>query len=354
MSISRRKFLSQAAVAALATLGVSSRAAPSVSKRSDLGIVTYAFLLHQKASKGTKKGLDYNEPLGYLEACHQVGAGGVQFSFGERSAKDAAQFRRQAERWAMRVEAIVTLPKDETELPRFEQQVLCATQSGATVARTTMLPGRRYEEFKTRAAFETACAHGLHSVQLAEPIAARHHLRLALENHKDHLVAEKLELLKRVSSEYVGLCVDVSNNFALCEDPVETVRAFAPWALTVHFKDQVLQECEEGFWLMDVALGEGFLPLRQFVQVLRQAKPDLHFNLEVITRDPIKVPVRTDSYWATFPDRPRTDAEPMLRLAKEKGKPLPLVSSLSPEQQLSLEQSNIEKSIAYARDELGL
>jgi sugar phosphate isomerase/epimerase len=319
-----------------------------------MGIVTYAFLLHQKASKEAKQGLDYNDPFGYLEACHRAGAGGVQFPFGERSAEYATQFRRRAERSAMRVEAIVTLPKDETELPRFEKQVLCATQSGATVARTTMLPGRRYEEFKTRAAFDTACAQGLRSLQLAEPVAARHRLRLALENHKDHLVAEKLEVLKRLSSEYVGLCVDVLNNFALCQDLLETVRAFAPWALTVHFKDQAIQECEEGFWLMDVALGEGFLPLKQMVQILRQAKPNVPFNLEVITRDPIKVPVRADSYWATFPDRPRADAEPMLHLAKEKGRPLPLVSSLSPERQLSLEQSNIEKSIAYARDELGL
>src|ERR1051326_8139796 len=303
MQITRRSFLSRVAVAAVAPAWLSSCATPRASQRSEMGIVTYAFQLHLKASKGAKTGLDYNDPFGYLEACQRAGAGGVQFPFGERSADDCAKFRRQAEQSAMRVEAIVTLPRDEIELPRFEKQVLCATQSGATVARTTMLPGRRYEEFKTRAAFATACAQGLRSLQLAEPVAARHPLRLALENHKDHLVAEKLEVLKRISSEYVGLCVDVLNNFALCEDLVETVRAFAPWALTVHFKDEALQECEEGFWLTDVALGEGFLPLKQFVQVLRRAKPNLPFNLEVITRDPIKVPVRSDSYWATFPGR---------------------------------------------------
>ncbi len=278
----------------------------------------------------------------------------MQFPFGERSVDDCAKFRRQAERLGMRVEAIVSLPKDETELTRFEKQVVCATQSGAKVARTTMLPGRRYEEFKTRVAYETACAQGLKSLQLAEPIAARHRLRLAAENHKDHLSGEKIEVLKRISSEYVGLCVDVLNNFALCEDPVETARSLAPWALTVHFKDEAIQECEEGFWLMDVALGEGFLPLKQIAQVLRQAKPNVPFNLEVITRDAIKVPVRTEAYWATFPGRRHTEAEPMLRLAKEKERPLPLVSKLSPEHQLSLEQSNVEKSIAYARDVLGL
>src|SRR5215831_7100601 len=70
MYFTRRKFLARAAVAAVATGCISSRATPRASKRSGMGIVTYAFLLHQKATKGAGTGLDYNEPLGYLEACH--------------------------------------------------------------------------------------------------------------------------------------------------------------------------------------------------------------------------------------------------------------------------------------------
>src|SRR5213080_3836043 len=128
--LTRRKFLVRAAVAAVAPVGVSSAAALGASRRSDMGIVTYAFLLHQKASRGAGAGLDYNEPFGHLEASHRAGAGGVQFPFGERSADDSAKFRRQAERLGMRVEAIVSLPKDEAELARFEKQVVCATQSG--------------------------------------------------------------------------------------------------------------------------------------------------------------------------------------------------------------------------------
>ena len=332
--------------------GFARAAAPP--QRTRLGIVTHSFGLHQKASKGAKSSLAYNDPLGQLEACHQLGAGGVQFPFGELAPDKAAKFRQQAEQWEIRVEAIVNLPKDQTEVARFEKQVLAAARTGAKWARTTMLPGRRYEQFKTREEFDRACAQGLHSLQLAEPIAARHRLRLAVENHKDHLTTEKLEVLKKISSEYVGLCVDVSNNFALCEDPVETVRAFAPWTLTVHIKDHAIEECAEGFWLTDVALGNGFLPLKPIVEILRQAKPEIPFNLEVITRDPIQVPVRTDAYWATFPGRPRSDADPMLRLAREKGaaQPLPRVSKLASADQLSLEQQNLEQSLNYAREHL--
>ena len=218
-----------------------------------------------------------------------------------------------------------------------------------------MLPGRRYEQFQTRMAYERACEQALRSLRLAEPVAARHKFRLALENHKDHLVAEKLEVLKRISSEYVGLCVDVINNVALLEDPLETARAFAPFALTVHIKDESIRESEDGFWLSDEALGAGFLDLRAIVGILRQVKPDVRFNLETITRDPIQVPVRTEKYWATFPGRPRSAMDPMLKLAKEKGVvQQTLVSRLPPAQQLELERRNVEQSLKFAREQLNL
>jgi 3-oxoisoapionate decarboxylase len=150
------------------------------------------------------------------------------------------------------------------------------------------------------------------------------------------------------------MCVDVSNNFALCEDLFETARVFAPWAVTVHIKDHVIQQCPAGFWIADTALGEGFLPLQALVEILQKAKPGIPFNLEVITRDPILVPVRSDEYWATFTNRPRSDADPMLRVARDKGaaQPLPRVSKLASAEQLSLEQQNLEQSLNYAREHL--
>ena len=92
------------------------------------------------------------------------------------------------------------------------------------------MPGRRYEEFKSLEHFRRAEAAGVRSLELAEPVLARHRFRLAVENHKDHRVAERLRLFEHLGSEWMGACVDVGNNIALLEDPVETVRALAPWA----------------------------------------------------------------------------------------------------------------------------
>ncbi|MCX7826034.1 MAG: sugar phosphate isomerase/epimerase, partial [Verrucomicrobiae bacterium] len=188
------------------------------------------------------------------------------------------------------------------------------------------------------------------------PVLARHKFRLAVENHKDQRVAEKLDTLQRVGSEWIGLCVDVANNFALMEDPLETVRAFAPFAFTVHIKDQAIQPDADGFLLADAALGEGFLDLPPIVKALRDAKPDIRFNLETITRDPIRVPVLTNAYWATLADTPARELARTMSVVKIKSRPtpLPLVSKWPVERQLALEQRTIERSLAYAREQLGL
>ncbi|MBI5396011.1 MAG: sugar phosphate isomerase/epimerase, partial [Verrucomicrobia bacterium] len=91
-------------------------------------------------------------------------------------------------------------------------------------------------------------------------------------------------------------------------------------------------------------------------KALRDAKPDIKFNFETITRDPIKVPVLTAGYWATLADTPARELARTLNVAKTKAHPAPLtlVSKLPMEQQLALEQRNIERSLAYAREQRGL
>ena len=65
--------------------------------------------------------------------------------------------------------------------------------------------------------------------------------------------------------------------------------------------------------------------------------------------------VLTEKYWATFPDLPARDLARTLGMVRTHGaETLPEVGLLPPEEQLALEQANIEASIVYARDELGV
>ena len=328
----------------------------SSTRKTRLGIVSYCLGIRQRLGPSGSGQRGLADPLGLLEYCHRLGAGGIQVALGTRDEAYASQLRRQAEQYEMFVEAVMGLPRNPADVERFEAGVQTAKQSGALAIRVVMMPGRRYERFASADEYRRFSEEGLKSLELAEPVAARHRVRLAVENHKDHRIPERLAVLKHLSSEYVGACVDTGNSFALLEDPIEVVEAYAPWAFAVHLKDQGVREYEEGFLLGDVPLGEGFLDLPKMVGILRGANPQLAFSLELITRDPLQVPCLTDKYWATFEGVSGRDLARTLRTVRAgaSAEPLPRVSQLSAEEQIAREQQNVDKSLSYARDHLGL
>jgi hypothetical protein len=133
------------------------------------------------------------------------------------------------------------------------------------------------------------------------------------------------------------------------------VEAYAPWAFSVHAKDQAVGEYEDGFLFADVPLGKGFLDLKAMVRILRAARPEARYSLEVITRDPLKVPYLTEKYWATFGDVPACDLARTLRTVKAHARTdLPRVSHLPLADQVKREELNVTESLAYARGHLGL
>jgi sugar phosphate isomerase/epimerase len=323
--------------------------------RTRMGIVTYAFGIHQKNQWGGRHpGLA--PALALLEESHELGAAGIQVDLGPKDSTEAPELRSRAESYGMYIEASVAPPKSADDVERFEENIRTAQAAGATLARTVILPGRRYETFKSLDEFRQAERHGLQSLQWAEPVLARHRFRLAVENHKDQRIAEKLHTIKQLNSEYIGLCVDVGNSFTLMEDPIEVVRSYAPLAFTVHFKDQAVRENSDGFWFADVPLGEGFLDLPAMIKILCEGRPDLHFNLELITRDPLNVPMLNDDFWVSMPDTPARDLARVTRVIKAHSSPNPfvVVSQLPVDQQLALELSNVKQSLTHARERLGL
>jgi len=324
-------------------------------KRTGLGIVTYCLNLLRRSQGAAGRTSPLADPLGFLEYCHQLGAGGIQVPLGTRDEAYATQLRNKAETLGMFIEAIAGLPNDRAGVERFDATVRTAKRAGAPTLRVVIIPGRRYERFESAEEFRQFAARGLKSLELAAPVAQRHRIPLAVENHKDQRLDERLDVLRRISSEYVGTCVDVGNSFALMEDPVQVVETYAPWAFSVHLKDQAVRPYEDGFLLADVALGDGFLDLPKMVEILRKAKPEIRFSLEVITRDPLKVPCLTEEFWATFAAVPGRDLARTLRTVRDKAaESLARVSHLPLDQQVKCEEENVRKSLAYARDRLAI
>jgi sugar phosphate isomerase/epimerase len=352
--INRRQALGAlAAAAALAPRTCSP--AEDGEKRTQLGLVLYCCRLRRRALQRGEPPADLYQPENFLKHCRQLGAGGMQAALGVLTGQQARSLREQAEQAGLFVEAIVRPPQERKELERFDAEMQTAAAAGAQAARTTIIPGRRYEYFDSLEMFRRYEAAGRRSLELAAPVAEKHRMPLAVENHKDHRNDERVALLQHIGSEYVGACVDTGNSFALLEDPLETVRALAPWAHSVHLKDQAVQPYEDGFLLGDIPLGKGFLDLKQMIEVLRRAKPAINFSLELITRDPLRVPCLTEKYWATFPDVPGSDLARTLRTVRRGATDnLQQVSSRTPQDQLALEDQNVQQSLDYARSSLGL
>lgn len=354
MFVNRRELLA-ACVAGLPTVLDDFARAASPSEGPRLGMVLYSFNIRAAADRKAKPpGLA--DPLAFVEHCHQRGADGVQVPIGVRDSAYTTKLRERVARYGMYLEGSIRLPQDRADLDRFEAEVRTAQESGVTVLRTVSLAGRRYETFATGTAFREWTDQAWQALTRAVPVIVRHGVALAVENHKDRRAGELVDLLKRLGHRHVGACVDMGNNLALLENPLEVVETLAPWALSVHLKDMAVAEYPEGFLLAEVPLGEGFLDLKKMVEVLRKARPGIHFNLEMITRDPLKVPCLTPKYWATFESLPGRYLAQTLALVRKQAstRPLTRIRELPRDRQLALEEENVRKSVIYARKHLDL
>jgi 3-oxoisoapionate decarboxylase len=350
--ISRREILALAgpASALLASQSTAS-AAPANPRR--MGGAPTAFALHMRASRSG------GPPFDLIEHCHSIGLAGVQTNPPSTDSEAIGEFRARIEGYNMHLICDPRLPRQKSEVDAFDLQVAAFKEAGASAFHAA-LTGRRYEDFDSFEPWKKMFEGIQASVELAEPVLRKHKMRLGLENHKGYRSAEQAAWLKRLGSEYVGVCFDFGNNLALCEDPMDTLRTLLPYAVFAHIKDMAVEEYEDGFLLSEVDMGEGMLDLKQMVRVLRQKDPNFIFELEMITRDPLKIPVFTPKYWATFDDSysplPGRDLARTLVLVRKNRpkKPLPRITGLSPEEQLKSEDQHNLKCIEYARQNLDM
>ncbi len=289
-----------------------------------------------------------------MELAAKVGAAGAHAGMASIDFDWAKKTRRMKEELGMYLEIQTFLPREDPAV--FEHAVQVAKAAGATSLRVVCLLGRRYEMFDRLEDWNTA-VDGFHrQIRAAVLIVEKYKMPLGIENHKDWLVDQQVAVMKQYSSEYLGVCLDTGNNMSLLDDPMETVEKLAPYTFNVHFKDMAVEEYGKGILLSEVPLGEGILDLKRIVATVRRAKPNVFFSLEMITRDPLEVPCLTDKYWATFEGRSGRYLARALSVvqANKPRRPLPRITGLSPEDRLKLEFELVDRSITYAREQLGM
>lgn len=342
--MTRRQILGTAATLAARPL----QSQPAPAQLPNLGGAPAGFPIRTRAGRGGAR------PFDVVEHCHSLGLGVVETRLPGTDPAAVKALREKVEGYRMRLILDVGYPRDESGVAAFDASVKAAAECGA-IALHAAMTGRRYEDMNTLEDFRHDFERCQKSIALAEPILRKHRIRLGVENHKGWRSAEQAAWLKRVSSEWVGVHFDFGNNISLCEEPAVTLRNLLPYVFACHIKDMAVEWYDEGFLLSEVPLGEGCLDIRGMVDTLRKIDPNVPLDLEMITRDPLKIPVFTDKYWVTFDDAysplPGRDFAKIVALVNthKPARPLPRVTGMSPEAQLQLEDECISKSIQYAR-----
>jgi len=332
--MNRRQFLFAAAAAAPL----------AAAERTQMGVATTCYLSFRRP----------RDTYEFLEHCHSNGAGGIQASLSSTDPAFLKKLRARLEQTGMYIEVMSGLPRGDAAA--FEQTVVAAKEVNALCLRAACLGGRRYETFKTMEEWKKFVADSKSAIERALPIVARHKMRLALENHKDWTLDEMVPLIRGASSEYLGVCLDTGNNISLLDDPMAMTEALAPYAFSTHIKDMGVEPYEDGFLLSEVPFGEGYLDIKKIMDIIRRVQPATRMTLEMITRNPLKIPCLTPGYWATFPERSGRHLAHTLSTVRQKAarQPLPRVDHLDKEAQLRLEEDNVRQCLAYSRTNLGV
>jgi len=312
--------------------------------KSPFGIASTAMAVHLSAG-GMR-----DDPVRYLEYLRSIGAGGIQHAV----STDLPRFRQRLEELDMYYEGEARLPARLTDdMSGFEQSVRNSAELGATVMRSVSRPpegraqgGRRYATFTSYDEFKAWEQEANAIVEKCLPIAERYKVAIALENHKDRTSEEHLAFLQRFDSEFLGALIDPGNNLSLMEDVDETLERLGPYAKACSLKDMGVAPYAEGFLLSEVQFGTGMSDQKKIFETLRQHNPKIHPTTELITRDPLQIPVLTGDYYRTLPSR-EAQRDRWMAMIREKQTGLPSVEHLTPEQLLQAEEDNNRQVMSW-------
>ena len=119
-------------------------------------------------------------------------------------------------------------------------------------------------------------------------------IKLAIENHDRLTCAEFNEIIDRLGSDWVGICLDTVNSLGAVEAPNTVVPALAPRAINVHMKDfEIIRtNGQMGFTVRGTALGKGRLDVHSVISAVGGSAREITAVIELWTP-------RQESYLAT-------------------------------------------------------
>lgn len=183
-------------------------------------------------------------------------------------------------------------------------------------------------------------------------------VKIAMENHAGDMQAwELVELIESAGKDFVGANMDSGNAVWTLEDPLASLETLAPYVLTTSLRDSAIWESENGATVQWTAMGDGTTDLKTYFQRFAELCPHAPVHIETISGFNRELPYLKSDFWKAFPKAKAADFARFVALAK-KGKPRETWSPPAGADRKLAEQdyqkSEVERSIAYCREKLGL
>jgi len=125
---------------------------------------------------------------------------------------------------------------------------------------------------------------------------------LAIENYEAHPVSAFAELIRRIGSPSLGVCLDTLNSLGALESPAAVIEDLLPLAASIHIKDFDIRRVEHrmGFVVEGTSAGHGRLDIPGLVAGARAAGRDPSVVLELWTpwRGGVEETVELERAWA--------------------------------------------------------
>lgn len=131
------------------------------------------------------------------------------------------------------------------------------------------------------------------------PKLTRHNIGAAIENHFDIPARVLAEAVNRHDSPLLGFCVDSANSLRSFEPAAYVLEQLGPRAFCCHVKDYKVVGHQLGFCVTGAPLGEGDLPLDEFLDAVlsRAHPPELFVETWVIAKGDWAADVAEDMRW---------------------------------------------------------
>ena len=226
-----------------------------------------------------------------------------------------------------------------------------ASALGSPVIRVVLGQG---DDRKSEGGIEARIADTVKVCQTCRSRAVNAGVKIAVENHAGDMQSwELVTLIEAAGKDFVGANIDSGNAVWTMEDPLENLETLAPYVVTTSLRDSAVWESENGATVQWTAMGDGNTDLKTYFKRFAEWCPGIPVHIETISGFNREIPFFKDDFWKVWPKAKAKDFAKFLALAK-KGKPREPHKSATTEDEQAYQKSEIERSIKYCKEVLGL